>query len=140
MWEMNGTQVLVNQFIGQVPTNWHVSGTADVNGDGRSDVIWTSDAGDHRVWEMNGTQVIADLAIGPNGTPASPPLNGFSAASTAATAAATVSTDQSAHVGPGGFFGDVSVNVPVTPNGGPGGDPGALSSLTSLLHDQHFIV
>jgi hypothetical protein len=104
-----------------------VSGTADVNGDGKSDVIFTSDAGAHEVWEMNGTQVIADLPVGPNGTPASPPLNSHGAAIGAA--------GQTAHAG--GFVGDVPGTTPLSSGSGPGGDAHILSQ---LVQDPHFIV
>ena len=33
-----------------VPTNWHVAGVGDFNGDGRDDILWRSDAGQMSDW------------------------------------------------------------------------------------------
>ena len=33
-----------------VPTNWHVAGTGDFNGDGRDDILWRSDTGQLSNW------------------------------------------------------------------------------------------
>ena len=33
-----------------VPTDWHVAGTGDFNGDGRSDILWRSDSGGLSDW------------------------------------------------------------------------------------------
>ena len=33
-----------------VPTNWHVAGTGDFNGDGRDDILWRNDAGQLSDW------------------------------------------------------------------------------------------
>jgi len=35
------------------PTNWHVVGTGDFNGDGRSDILWRSDSGQLSDWLAN---------------------------------------------------------------------------------------
>ncbi len=73
------------EFYGR--STQHITGTADVNGDGKSDVIFTSDAGDHLVWEMNGTQVLVNQLIGPNAPPAQPPQGALAATSAAASGA-----------------------------------------------------
>src|SRR5204862_7801836 len=33
-----------------VPTNWHIAGTGDFNGDGRDDILWRSDSGALSDW------------------------------------------------------------------------------------------
>jgi len=45
-----------------VPTNWHVAGTGDFNGDGRDDILWRSDAGGLSNWlgQANGGFVSND--------------------------------------------------------------------------------
>jgi len=45
-----------------VPTNWHVVGTGDFNGDGRSDIIWRRDDGAFTSWlgQQNGGFVSND--------------------------------------------------------------------------------
>jgi len=64
MLEMNGTQILANQFIGQIPANWHVAANGDFNGDGKTDVLLHSDSGGLVILEMNGTQILANQSIG----------------------------------------------------------------------------
>ncbi|MBV9971235.1 MAG: VCBS repeat-containing protein [Xanthobacteraceae bacterium] len=45
------------------------AGVHDVNGDGKSDIVWRDQAGDLAIWEMNGAAVIANAALGnPGGT------------------------------------------------------------------------
>ena len=34
---------------------WHIVGTDDYNGDGKSDILWRNDSGAVGVWFMNGT-------------------------------------------------------------------------------------
>ena len=45
-----------------VPTNWHVAGTGDFNGDGRDDILWRNDAGQLSNWlgQANGGFVSND--------------------------------------------------------------------------------
>ena len=55
-----------------VPNNWHVAGTGDFNGDGRSDILWRADDGTVRDWlgQPNGAFVgnLTNLnALVPNG-------------------------------------------------------------------------
>ena len=47
---MNGSTVLANSAAGSFnpgPT-WHIKGTGDFNGDGRSDILWQNDNGHPR--------------------------------------------------------------------------------------------
>jgi hypothetical protein len=36
------------------PSWWHVRGTGDYNGDGKSDILWHSEAGGLSMWLMDG--------------------------------------------------------------------------------------
>jgi hypothetical protein len=36
--------------------NWHIQGTGDFNGDGKTDILWRADDGSVGIWEMNGLQ------------------------------------------------------------------------------------
>ncbi len=61
----NGSAV----FIGPP---WSIVGTNDMNGDGRSDIIWhNSSTGETQVWFMNGHRLIGRATVlGENGSPA----------------------------------------------------------------------
>jgi hypothetical protein len=75
VWLMtvSGTQmqVLSATDLGVVPTTWHIVGTGDFNGNGKSDILWHNDNGDTSIWLMTatGTQVqvasTADLGVVP---------------------------------------------------------------------------
>lgn len=44
-------------------TSWKIRGVADVDGDGKADIIWQHDAGWLAVWLMNGYTATATLAL-----------------------------------------------------------------------------
>jgi hypothetical protein len=44
--------------------SWHVEGTGDYNGDGKSDILWQSDDGTPAIWFMNGMNFIGGGAAG----------------------------------------------------------------------------
>jgi VCBS repeat protein/BACON domain-containing protein len=60
-WLMRGTQILGASVLQYSPVNpsWKIRGVADVNGDGKADLIWQHDAGWVGVWLMNGYNVIS---------------------------------------------------------------------------------
>jgi hypothetical protein len=56
VWLMRGTLQLATAVVNYSPVNtaWKIRGVADVNGDGKADIIWQHDAGWLAVWLMNG--------------------------------------------------------------------------------------
>ena len=46
--------------------SWHVEGTGDFNGDGKSDILWQHDSGLPAIWTMDGTNITAGGAALPN--------------------------------------------------------------------------
>ena len=54
---MNGATVASTAFLGGVPSNWEIEQLADVNGDGKADVVWQDSQGTVAVWLMNGTVI-----------------------------------------------------------------------------------
>jgi hypothetical protein len=66
IWEMNGTQIKAADYlkagqtiVGAPGPDWHIAGTGDFNGDGKTDLLWRTDSGALAIWEMNGTQINA---------------------------------------------------------------------------------
>ena len=44
---------------------WHIKGTGDFNGDGKSDIIWQGDDGTASMWLMDGNNATFIGAVGP---------------------------------------------------------------------------
>jgi WD40 repeat protein len=74
IWLMNGTQIAASAIIAtpaQAPNDWHIEDVLDVNGDGKSDILWRNDNGSVATWQMNGLQmgptaIIANGAAAPS--------------------------------------------------------------------------
>lgn len=45
---------------------WHIQGAADLNGDGRADILWQHDNGQASVWLMHGVMPMQETAVGAN--------------------------------------------------------------------------
>ena len=61
---MNGFQVLDARVIGNVGTEWNLAGVGDLNGDGRSDMVFRRTDGALAVYLMNGFQVLGAQVLG----------------------------------------------------------------------------
>ena len=57
-------EMRVRAFFGGAGTSWTISGTADFNGDGKTDVLWRNDTGSVAIWLMNGAQTPAAVFVG----------------------------------------------------------------------------
>jgi hypothetical protein len=55
---MAGFDVIAQQGY-TVDPSFHVIGTGDFNGDGKSDILFQNTNGNVAIWEMNGLNVIA---------------------------------------------------------------------------------
>jgi serralysin len=44
--------------------SWHVEGTGDFNGDGKSDILWQNDDGTPAIWFMDGRTLISGAVAG----------------------------------------------------------------------------
>jgi FG-GAP-like repeat len=64
-WLMHGTILLGAATLNYSPvdTRWKIRGVADVNGDGKADIIWQHDDGWLAVWLMNGFNAAATLML-----------------------------------------------------------------------------
>jgi hypothetical protein len=65
VWLMHGTVVVSGGVVNYYPVanEWHIRGVADVNGDGKADLIWQHDAGWLAAWLMNGFSVTAGTLL-----------------------------------------------------------------------------
>jgi hypothetical protein len=70
IWLMNGTTPFSEVLVGSNPgPSWHIIGTGDYNGDGKSDILWQNTNGQASIWLMNGTTPTAEVLVGSNPGP-----------------------------------------------------------------------
>jgi hypothetical protein len=68
-WLMNGTNLVSGVVLnpGSVPPNsWHIVGTADLNADGHTDIVWQHENGMLSAWLMNGTTLRSAALLTPS--------------------------------------------------------------------------
>jgi hypothetical protein len=63
MWLMDGATKLADVNLNAIPTDWHIQGTGDHNGDGNADIVWRHDNGTTVLWEMDGATKLADVNL-----------------------------------------------------------------------------
>jgi hypothetical protein len=54
---------------GKPGPSWHIVGSGDYNGDGKSDILWQNDNGQASIWLMNGTTPTFEGLAGTNPGP-----------------------------------------------------------------------
>ncbi len=67
IWAMDGTHLLSTQsvFPALISPDWQIAGIADLNQDGKTDILWRHpDTGHTGAWLMDGTQLSVSTAIG----------------------------------------------------------------------------
>src|SRR5207237_369850 len=69
LWEMDGGAKIADlklelASLGPVPGDWHIIGSGDFHGDGKTDILWRdSGSGQTVLWEMNGNSKLADVNL-----------------------------------------------------------------------------
>jgi len=61
---MNGASYVGGGSPGNPGPSWHVIGTGDYYGHGRSDILFQNVSGEVYIWEMNGTSYVGGGSLG----------------------------------------------------------------------------
>ena len=68
---MNGGAIVATAIVGAATNDWQITGTGDVNGDGKADILWRNTDGGVATWQMDGANVLsAGLTSIPTADPA----------------------------------------------------------------------
>jgi hypothetical protein len=54
---MDGLVLAQGAALGLIPSDWSLAGMGDLNGDGKSDLVWRHVDGTVAAWLMNGTSI-----------------------------------------------------------------------------------
>ncbi len=66
--EMDGFSIVGGGTIGNPGSGWRFQGIADLNGDGRADILFKSTSSNlMATWELNDTRIIGGATIGDPG-------------------------------------------------------------------------
>jgi hypothetical protein len=61
---MSGSTILAQPGLSTVPgPDWHIQGTGDFDGDGKTDILWRNDGGTVLVWFMSGSTILAQPGL-----------------------------------------------------------------------------
>ncbi|MCC6889869.1 MAG: FG-GAP repeat protein, partial [Hyphomicrobiales bacterium] len=63
-WLLNGVSVSQSGGVGSATSDWTIAETGDLNGDGKSDIIWRHSGGSVAAWLLNGITVTQSAGIG----------------------------------------------------------------------------
>jgi hypothetical protein len=64
IWLVNGTSV-TGAMLGNVTSNWVLSGVGDFNGDGQPDLLWRDNvSGTVAIWFLDGTSILTTATLG----------------------------------------------------------------------------
>jgi hypothetical protein len=53
---MDGLVLSQGAAFGTIPNTWTIGGMGDLNGDGKSDIVWRNNDGTVAIWLMNGAE------------------------------------------------------------------------------------
>ena len=67
LWQMDGTNLNAGALLGNAPDrpNWKLVGTADLNGDGQSDLVWRNQTTDQtEIWTIKSGAFVSSALLG----------------------------------------------------------------------------
>ena len=64
VWFMNGATIASGPLVAVPSLSWTIAGTADFDGNGKSDILWRGPAGEVALWLMNGGAIASGPLVG----------------------------------------------------------------------------